>query len=124
MTRDVLQGFIFVALTIAFTVAGQLLVKLGMRVVSAGMDGVMLHLVGRALTNWQVLGGLACAGVAAICWMLALSRLDLSLAYPFMGLAIVLVLAISPVILREQVSLMRWLGVLAVCLGLWLAARK
>lgn len=124
MTREALLGFLFVALTIIFTVIGQLLVKLGMRAVSAGMDGVTLHLVGRALMNWQVLGGLACAVVAAVCWMVALSRLDLSLAYPFMGLAIVLVLAISPIILREPISLMRWIGVLTVCLGLWLAARK
>ncbi|MHB9107707.1 MAG: SMR family transporter [Armatimonadota bacterium] len=123
MTREVLQGFFFVALTILFMVAGQVLVKLGMLEVT-GKDGVSLQLIGRALANWQVLGGLACAGVASVCWMLALSRLELSLAYPFMGLAIVLVLVVSPVFLREQVSLVRWIGVLVVCLGLWLAARK
>jgi len=119
MSREI-QGFLFVALTILFTVIGQLLVKLGMR----GMAGesVSLQLVGRAFTNPQVVGGLACAVVAAVCWMMALSRLNLSLAYPFMGLAIVLVLAMSPLLLGESVPALRWVGVLVVCLGLWLAA--
>jgi multidrug transporter EmrE-like cation transporter len=123
MTREMLHGFFFVALTILFTVIGQVLVKFGMLEVS-GKGGMMLQLIGRALTNWQVLGGLACAAVAAVCWMLALARLELSLAYPFMGLAIVLVLVVSPFLLREQVSLARWVGVFVVCLGLWLASRK
>jgi len=123
MTRETLHGFLFVALTIAFTVIGQVLVKFGMLDV-ATKGSMMLQTVGRALTNWLVLGGLTCAVIAAVCWMLALARLELSLAYPFMGLAIVLVLVISPALLREQVSPIRWLGVLIVCVGLWLVARK
>ena len=41
------------------------------------------------------------------------------LAYPFMALAIVLVLALSPLVFGEQVPVIRWFGVLIVCIGLW-----
>jgi len=78
----------------------------------------------RALTNWQVALGIGCAVLAAFCWILAVSKSSLSFAYPFMGLAIVLVLALSPTILKEPVSIRQWIGVLIVCLGLWVAAQK
>jgi drug/metabolite transporter (DMT)-like permease len=85
--------------------------------------GMLLAFVLRAFTNFRVLSGLACAVVAAVAWTIALSRSDLSFAYPFMGLAIVLTLALSAVLLREHVTMWRWLGVLVVCVGLWIAAR-
>jgi drug/metabolite transporter (DMT)-like permease len=54
----------------------------------------------------------------------AVSRSDISFAYPFMALAIVLVLVLSGVVFAEQVSWGRWLGVLIVSLGLIIAARS
>jgi uncharacterized membrane protein len=41
-----------------------------------------------------------------------------------MGLAIVLVLALTPLVFGERVPLTRWLGVLVVCVGLWIASRN
>jgi drug/metabolite transporter (DMT)-like permease len=68
--------------------------------------------------------GLGCAVVAALCWILAVSKTNLSFAYPFMGLAIALVLALTPITLGESVSVKQWLGVVVVCVGLWIAAQK
>jgi multidrug transporter EmrE-like cation transporter len=53
-------------------------------------------------------------------WMMALSKLKLSMAYPFLGLATVLVLVCSSLIIGESIPLLRWVGVGVVCLGLWL----
>jgi len=125
MHRFSTLGVLSVMLTIVFTVAGQLLVKKGMLGVGASpgqLGGFPGYLV-RTLTNPFVFVGLGCAVVAALCWTSAVSRLDLSAAYPFMGLAIVLVLALSGVIFGETVPVTRWLGVAIVCLGLVVAAR-
>ena len=75
-----------------------------------------------ALTNASVFIGLGCAVVAALSWTIAVSRTDLSFAYPFMGLAIVLVLALSGVLFGESVIAGRWIGVVIVCVGLAVAA--
>jgi drug/metabolite transporter (DMT)-like permease len=118
-------GYLCIALTVAFTVIGQLLVRAGMKGLGASPTQLVQlpPFLLRAFTNPAVVGGLACAVLAAACWTLALSRLEINLAYPFMGLAIVLVLALAPV-LGETVPLWRWIGVALVCLGLWVAVRK
>ena len=125
MTRSSPTALLFILLTVAFTVIGQLLVKQGVLEVGTSPTQVVMlpQFIWRALTNWKVLLGLACAVAAALSWIVAISRSDLSFAYPFMGLAIVLVLALSPWLLGETVPWTRWIGVLVVCLGLWLAAR-
>lgn len=116
--------YIFIGLTIFFTVCGQLLVK------SASFEfgpfpkdlaGLFQFLI-RAFTNIKLLTGLFCAVIASIMWMNALSLSDISFAYPFMALAIVLVLALSPLLFKEVIPWTRWLGVAVVCIGLWIAS--
>jgi multidrug transporter EmrE-like cation transporter len=119
-------SWIFLFLTVGLTVAGQLLVKWGIVQTGASPERLLLlpRFVLKAFSNVYVLLGLGCAVAAAACWTVAVSRADLSVAYPFMGLGIVLVLALSGVIFGETVPLHRWLGVLIVCLGLIVASRR
>ncbi|HUY85775.1 MAG TPA: hypothetical protein VMU77_01570 [Acidimicrobiales bacterium] len=125
MTRPSPLSLLFIGLTIGLTVVGQLLVKKGMLAVGASPKQASLIplFVWKTLTNLDVVLGLASAVVAAISWTIAISRSPLSFAYPFMGLAIVLVLALSGALFGEVVPLGRWLGVGVVCVGLVIAAR-
>lgn len=117
--------YIFIALTIIFTVCGQLLVKSASGAfgqVPGKLSEVVPFLI-RAFSNIKLIAGLGCAVIASIMWMIALSIADISFAYPFMGLNIVLVLALSPIVFNEAIPWTRWLGVLIVCLGLLVASR-
>ncbi len=76
-----------------------------------------------AFTNIKLIAGLLCAVIASIMWLNALSMSDISFAYPFMALSIVLVLALSPLLFKEHVPWTRWLGVAIVCIGLWIGSR-
>ena len=126
MNREPPMAMAFIFLTIVFTVIGQLLVKQGMREVSASVSqgAAVTQLVSTALTNLKVILGLGSAVIAALSWMVAVSHSDLSFAYPFMGLPIVLVLALSGALFGEVVSITRWLGVGIVCIGLLIVARS
>lgn len=118
------MALFFILLTVLFTVAGQVLVKHGMlQVGEASGASTLPRLIWRALTNVSVVVGLALAVLAAVSWLVAISRSELSFAYPFMGLGIVLVLALSGVIFHEDIPLTRWVGVLVVCAGLWIGSR-
>jgi multidrug transporter EmrE-like cation transporter len=119
-------GFLLIFLTIAATVVGQLLVKRGMLQVGASPSHLALlpRFLLRAFTNISVIVGILCAILAAASWTVAISRLDLSVAYPFLGLGLVLVLALSSVFFGETVPLSRWVGVLVVCIGLVIASRN
>jgi drug/metabolite transporter (DMT)-like permease len=117
------SGIFFIAVTIAFTVAGQLLVKHGMLQVGRGPSNfeVLPRYLVSALTHPSVFLGLSCAVVAALSWTIAVSRSDLSFAYPFMGLAIVLVLALSAMLFGEHIILGQWVGTAVVVVGLVIA---
>ncbi|MDQ3707333.1 MAG: hypothetical protein M3437_19325 [Chloroflexota bacterium] len=118
------MSYLLIFATIVFTVAGQLLVKAGMHEVGAlpKETGAILGFALQTLINAKVIAGLSLAVIAALCWTGAVSLSDLSFAYPFMALAIVLVLALSGYFFGEVVPLARWLGVGIVCVGLVVAA--
>lgn len=55
-------------------------------------------------------------------WLYVLYRMDLSRAYPFLGLGTVLVVTLSRVWLKEQVTALRWFGVGLIAAGVALVA--
>lgn len=69
-------------------------------------------------------GGLALYGLSLAVWLYVLSRVDVSLAYPFVGLGIVLTTLSGYFVLGEDVSAMRLTGCLVVAAGLVIVARS
>jgi len=59
----------------------------------------------------------------ALVWLLVLARLDVSLAYPFVGLGFILTMFLGFFLLNETVSLTRIGGTLLVVLGVVLISR-
>ena len=120
------SAFLFIVLTIIGTVAGQLLVKHGMSQLGKAPTGFwdLGRFLARSLVQPYNFLGLTCAFAAALSWMTAVSQCPLSIAYPFMILSVVLVLALTPVVFGETVFLRQWVGVGIVFLGLWIATRS
>lgn len=104
--------FGFVLLTILSTVASQVLFKFGVK----DLDGSGISF--SSLFNFYILTGLFFSVVSIASWLIALSKLSLSIAYPFMSLTFPLVLICSVFFFNEPVSLMRWLGVILIMVGL------
>jgi multidrug transporter EmrE-like cation transporter len=118
------MSYLFIALTIAFTVAGQLIVKWGMSSVGARPEGLdIAHYMLRVLLNPGFILGMSCAVVAAVCWALTLTVTPISFAYPFTTLGLVLVMLLSGLIFGETVPANRWIGVVVVIAGVIIAAR-
>lgn len=65
-----------------------------------------------------IIGGLACYGFGAIVWLLVLSRIPVSHAYPFVSLGIVLTALAGVVALGETISLTACLGILLIISGI------
>jgi multidrug transporter EmrE-like cation transporter len=113
------MSYVFVALTVLLTVYGQIVIKwqvLEAGALPLGAHGKLAFIAG-LLTNLWVLSGLAAALLASICWMLAMSKLPLSHAYPFVSLSFVLVLFLSYVTFSEPLSWPKILGVAFIVLG-------
>ncbi|HWV91528.1 MAG TPA: EamA family transporter, partial [Burkholderiales bacterium] len=60
---------------------------------------------------------------AALCWMLAMTKLDLSHAYPFVSLSFVLVLFLSALLFGEPLSWAKLAGIALVIAGVALGSQ-
>ena len=114
------MSYAYVFLTIFLTVYGQIAIK--WQVAAAGpfpadTHGKVLFLA-KLLVNPWVMSALAAALLAAVSWMAAMTKLDLSHAYPFMSLAFILVLVFSALIFHEPVTLPKLAGLALICAGI------
>jgi len=117
-------AWVYVATTLGLTIYGQLMIK--WRVLHHGHMPAALQdkasYLGNLLIDPWTLTALMAAFVAALSWMAALSRLEISRAYPFMGLSFVFVLLLSGAFFNESVTTLKVVGALLVVTGIALGA--
>ena len=97
---------------------GQLMLKHGMQLATARVAKSGGSLVISAATSPWILLGLAVFGISAVAWLAALSRVPLSVAYPFNALGYLVILTASVLILHERANVFTWLGSFMVVSGL------
>ncbi len=119
------MSYFYLAMTILLTVYGQLIFK--WRVAGAGPLpddwGGKLSYIGTLLLEPWILSGFAAAFLASLFWILAVSRLELSHAYPFMSLNFVLVFLFAAVFFHEAVTPAKLIGLGLIVAGLVVAGR-
>ena len=98
--------------------SGQLMLKHGMDTAKARAHSSGGSLVITAATTPWVLLGLVVFAVSAVVWLAALSRVPLSLAYPFNALGYLVILTASVLVLHERSNLWTWAGTSLVVSGL------
>lgn len=104
--------------SIGLSTAGQLLLKTGMDSIGELGFADVAFLIRSALTTWQVILGLAAFGASAVFWLLTLSRVPLSTAYPIVSLGYVLILLFSVIVLDERPTATVWGGVALIMGGI------
>jgi len=123
--RGTMIGFVYIALTILFTVYGQLVIK--WQVSGAGEFppelGEKIVFILRLLLNPWVISSFAAAFIASLTWMAAMTQFELSFAYPFMSLAFVVVMILSIMFLGEQLTWTKIAGTLIIITGLFVITR-
>jgi multidrug transporter EmrE-like cation transporter len=110
-----------VLFSVFLATAGQLLLKTGMAKVGyidSMRLGNPLGLVGDVLRTWQVIAGLAVFVLSAMSWLVVMSRVPLSFAYPFVGITYVLLALFGKFVIHEHVPNLRWLGVALIVAGI------
>lgn len=107
--------------SVIFATAGQITLKAAMesigRIGSAQVSDAGQTLL-RAFKEPLLWIGLILFGISAIFWLVVLSRVDLSLAYPFVGISYIVVVALARFLFHEQVPGLRWVGVCVIALGI------
>ena len=107
-----------VLFAVSTAAVGQVMLKHGMQVATSRASHSHGSLVISAATSPWVLLGLLVFGVSAVAWLAALSRVPLSVAYPFNALGYLGILTASVVVLHERANIFTWLGSILVVSGL------
>ncbi|MBU0672903.1 MAG: EamA family transporter, partial [Candidatus Margulisbacteria bacterium] len=75
-------------------------------------------------SNPFVFFGFACFGLSSIFWLVVLSRFEISFVYPIVSVAYILVAIASIIFFKENVTLVRWLGISVIVFGVFLISRS
>ena len=72
----------------------------------------------------SILGGLACYVISVVVWIVALSRVEVSIAYPMLSIGYVVNALLAWWLFGEDVNVQRWLGIGFIVVGVVLVARS
>lgn len=120
-----LQTYIVLFGALVLTVLAQILLKFGVnKIGSIEINlGSYLNLIGQAFTNLYIFSGLVSLGVGFFLWLMALSKLKLSVIVPFASFNYILILFFSWLLFKESISYVQLLGVGVIIGGLILITR-
>ncbi len=118
-------GYFYIFGTIAFTVYGQLVLK--WRITQYGELPPLLSekfiFLAKLFLDPFLVSGLASAFIASIFWLMAMTKFEISYAYPFMSLAFVFVLIFSVFVFKESLNLYKVIGLSFIVLGIAITSR-
>ena len=107
--------------SVAFAFGGQLMLKAAMNEIGrigAQELGSLGSTLARAAREPKLWTGLVLFGISALFWLVVLSRVPLSVAYPSVGMSYVFVVLFSRLWLHEQVPPLRWVGACIIVVGI------
>lgn len=120
------SSILLILFSISIAVAGQILLKIGTNrigMVNFGSLYALKQLFFGVIKSPMVISGLFLYVISAAIWLVVLSAVDLSFAYPFIGFTYVMVLVLSKFILKEDVNPIRWAGALIITIGVIVISR-
>ena len=124
-TDGAIAGFAYVLGSVMFTVYGQIMVKwqVGKAGALPASFSERIPFLARLLFNPWILSGMLAGFLALLCWVAAMTKFELSYAYPFMSLAFVLVLALSALLFHEPLTIAKLVGMLLIIAGIVVGSR-
>lgn len=121
-----LSTLLLITGSVVMTAVAQVLLKIGMNrasVQAVHNSGAWVRLAGQLISNPWVVLGLSLYGLGAVVWLLVLAEVELSLAYPFVGMGFIITMLLSWWLLNDAMNLQRVAGTLLISAGVVLVAR-
>jgi len=120
------QSFALVLIGVLLNAAAQLLLKAGTNSVGRFEFAAsnLLPVGLRLATEPHIAAGIGCYVVSVVVWILALSRVEVSIAYPMLSIGYAVNALAAYYLLGEAVTPMRLLGIGIIVLGVFLVARS
>lgn len=119
-------SFALVLTGVLLNAAAQLLLKAGTNAIGHfefHIDNV-LPVGMKVAFEPHILGGLACYGISVVVWIMALSRVPVSIAYPMLSIGYIVNAVAAYYLFNEPLAGQKLLGIAFIVVGVWLVARS
>ena len=119
-------AFLMLMAGVLLNAGAQLLLKAGTNVlgVITLTRETWFDTVAKMATQEYFVLGAACYAVSIVVWILGLSRVPVSIAYPLLSVGYIVNAIAAHYLFGESVTLTRWLGIGFIIVGVWLVARS
>lgn len=120
-------GYLYIFDCLLFTVYGQLILKWRLSKLAFQLpDGAvwlkLLELV-KVILDPFIFSGFLSAFVASLFWMAAMTKFEITYAYPFMSLAPAIVFVLGVVFLNETFTWGKIIGLIFIALGILITVK-
>jgi len=78
----------------------------------------------RVAFNPHVLLGMTCYAISIVLWLMVLSRVDVSYAYPMLSVGYIIAALAGMAFFGEVLGFSRWAGIFVICFGVYLITRS
>jgi multidrug transporter EmrE-like cation transporter len=110
-----LVSFSFILAGVLLNAGAQLLLKAGATARPLGLELAF---------EPHIMGGLACYVVSVVLWIVALSKVPVSIAYPMLSIGYIVNAVAAHYLFGETLSTMRMAGIGVIIVGVFLVARS
>lgn len=119
-------SFALVLFGVLLNAAAQLLLKAGTNAIGHfEFSAANLAPIGwKVATQPYILGGLTCYAVSVVVWIIALSRVEVSIAYPMLSIGYVVNAVAAYLLFGEAVGVQRLVGIGIIIIGVYIVARS
>ena len=115
-----MTNYLYILGTVLFTVYGQLIIKWRVTGYGSLPDGLIqkLFFLFKLFLDPLILSGFFAAFVASLFWMAAMTKFELSHAYPFMALNFIFVFILSGFLFSEAITIVKVIGLTLIVVGI------
>lgn len=119
------MNIILILVSVILNCSAQILMRKGMLVNGEvkGMEN-LIAAIPHMLTNLYLWGAMICYAVSIVIWMVVLSKVEVSYAYPFLSIGYVLSAVVGYFWFAESITPIRVVGIIVICVGVVLISRS
>lgn len=118
------MNIILILVSVLLNCTAQLCIRKGMLLVGeTGMSNMITNL-GAMVTNIWLWGAMICYALSILLWMAVLSKVEVSFAYPFLSVGYVVAAVVGYYFFGESLSVIRIVGIVIICIGVYLISRS
>ncbi len=118
----------FILMSVSLTAIAQLLMKAGMS--APAMQAVLnnnptvISVIIAVISSPFIVSGIFCFGISVLVWLFVLSKIDVSQAYPFIALGLVITAVGGNFFFNEQLDFFRIAGIITIVIGIILVSQS